>query len=70
MKSHPSLFAPRNKDKQYRIKRIIAEIGEDNYNYILNHHGKQKRNVIAKRTGILKFNLNQYYIHLFGSEAM
>jgi hypothetical protein len=68
MKSHPSLFAPRN--RQNNIKQIIAEIGEENYNYILNHHGKQKRNVIAKKTGILKFNLNQYYIKLFPQEAM
>jgi hypothetical protein len=52
-----------------RNEQIIAEIGEDNYNYILHHHGRQKRNLTAKKTGILKFNLNQYYITLFGTEA-
>jgi hypothetical protein len=66
MRGHPT--PPKKQPK--RNEHIIAEIGEDNYNYILNHHGKQKRNVIAKKTGILKFNLNQYYITLFGSEAM
>jgi hypothetical protein len=68
MRGHPTSIKPKKMPK--RNEQIIAEIGEDNYNYILNHHGKQKRNVIAKKTGILKFNLNQYYIQLYGMGAM
>jgi hypothetical protein len=67
MRGHPTPIKPKKQPK--RNERIIAEIGEENYLYIINHHG-QKRTVVAKKVGIPKFQLNQYYITLFPQEAM
>lgn len=49
------------------IRSIIAEIGEDNYTYIINHYGRP-RTAVAKKIGIQKFRLNMLYIMLFGKE--
>jgi len=59
---------PKPKKQPQHIQSIIAEIGEDNYTYIVNHHGRP-RTAIAKKIGIRKFQLNQFYIQIFGTEA-
>jgi hypothetical protein len=50
--------------------QIAAEIGADKLQYIINHRGKQKRSVTARRTGIPRYRLNEIYITLFGQEAI
>jgi hypothetical protein len=67
MRGYPTPIKPKKQPK--RNEHIIAEIGEDNYAYIVSHHGRP-RTKVAKHIGVSKFQLNMYYITLYGSEAM
>lgn len=45
-------------------EQIKHALGEENFTYMMGHHGKQKRSRIAKHIGISKYVLNQYYLML------
>lgn len=51
-------------------QRIANEIGEERLAYIMNHRGKQKRSITARRVGLSRYRLNEIHLILFGAEAI